>query len=213
MSRPLVVLCPSPDIARLLGRDFRWPVCEDEAHAHALVAQGFSVFSLSHPGRDLDIDLIELTEDLDHGSAHQHIAAAGLDPLKLNVDMGTFGWTQNGAGDVLLIKQAYGRGLWMLPGGEIQLREAPDKAVAREVKEETGYDVRVDRLIAVYGRHQHIGLYFACTAVGGEPRSEWDTEVADIGWFDPANPPEPASPVLPLLRADLDTGQAAARFF
>ena len=124
-----------------------------------------------------------------------------------------FAWTSDGAGRVLMVKQAYGRSLWMLPGGELHLQEAPDKAVAREAKEETGYEVEVERLIAVYGRQQHIGLYFACRAVGGEERTDFDTEVADVGWFDPAEPPAPPSPVIGLLRTDLAAGEVAARFF
>lgn len=65
----------------------------------------------------------------------------------------------------------------------------------------------------MYGRRQHLGVYFACSMVGGEARTEFDTEVAEMGWFDPADPPPGTSPVIPLLMADLASGSVPARFF
>ena len=214
MSRPVVIVAPDPDLAAALGRDLRYPALEHPDHVHAMVVQGFScVAACAVAGGEIDAELIELDDGLDIGTAHQQIWAAGHDLLKLNADMGVFGWISDGAGRVLLVKQGYGRQLWMLPGGEVHLREAPDAAVVREAKEETGYDVEVERLIAVYGRQQHIGLYFACRALSGEARTEFDTEVADVGWFDPTDPPSPPSPVIGLLIADLASGTVPARFF
>lgn len=213
MARPLVLVVPEPLLAQRLGGDFRYPVCAEADHAAALVLQGFSVVVHAQLDGDVDADVVEVEAGLDIGAAHQRIAAAGLDPLKLNADLGTFAWTKDADDRVLLVHQAYGRHLWALPGGEIHLREAPDAAVMREVKEETGYDVQVDSLIAIYGRHQHIGLYFACTATSGEPRAGFDTEIQGVGWFDPEDPPSPISPVIGLLRADLQGGAVPARFF
>lgn len=45
-------------------------------------------------------------------------------------------------GEILLIKNWLGRQYWGLPGGGIQKKEEPIQAVAREVKEETGLDIR-----------------------------------------------------------------------
>lgn len=213
MPRPVVIVSPDAELASVLGRDLRYPAVSEAAHVEVLVAQGFSCIAACSIDGEIEAELIELEDGLDVGVAHQRIWAAGHDLLKLNADVGVFAWTSDGAGRVLMVKQAYGRSLWMLPGGELHLQEAPDKAVAREAKEETGYEVEVERLIAVYGRQQHIGLYFACRAVGGEERTDFDTEVADVGWFDPAEPPAPPSPVIGLLRTDLAAGQVAARFF
>jgi len=52
---------------------------------------------------------------------------------------------------VLLIKRAGdpGRGLWSIPGGLVELGEKIKDAVHREVKEETGLDVRVGEIANV----------------------------------------------------------------
>jgi len=52
---------------------------------------------------------------------------------------------------VLLIKRAGdpGRGLWSIPGGLVELGEKIKDAVCREVKEETGLDVRVGEIADV----------------------------------------------------------------
>ena len=166
-------------------------------------------------GTDLpECHLVEIPAGIDVGEAHQLVAAApDLDPLRLNADVGAFAWVTDDKGRLLLVRSAYGYGTWGLPGGTIGLYEAPDGAVVREVGEETGYEVTVDRLLAVYGRRQHIGFYFGCSLQGGDVRRAFDTEVAELGWFDPAEPPPRTSPVLPLLLADLAAGQVAARFF
>ena len=40
--------------------------------------------------------------------------------------------------------------VWVLPGGGIEPDETPDLAAAREILEETGFTVKVDRLVGIY---------------------------------------------------------------
>ena len=60
--------------------------------------------------------------------------------------------------------------IWNLPGGGVESGELPTEAVVREVKEETGLDVAIDRLVGVYGKTDKDELVFAflCRIVGGE---------------------------------------------
>lgn len=44
------------------------------------------------------------------------------------------------------------RNAWTLPGGGLEPGEDPEKAVRREVREETGYRVAVDGLLGIHSR-------------------------------------------------------------
>lgn len=52
---------------------------------------------------------------------------------------------------VLLVKRGRepSKGLWSVPGGLIELGEKLEDAARREVREETGIDVRIDKLLGV----------------------------------------------------------------
>lgn len=55
-------------------------------------------------------------------------------------------------GKLLLIKRGAkpGQGRWSIPGGLVELGELVQNAVVREVKEECGLDIEVERLIDVF---------------------------------------------------------------
>ncbi|HWG00878.1 MAG TPA: NUDIX domain-containing protein [Trebonia sp.] len=56
---------------------------------------------------------------------------------------------KDGHGRLLLIRRGHepGKGLWSVPGGKIESGEPDGAALVREVREETGLDVRPGRLI------------------------------------------------------------------
>jgi 8-oxo-dGTP diphosphatase len=62
-------------------------------------------------------------------------------------------------GKILLIKRSKREkacpGYWEFPSGKVEYREDPNKAVVREIKEETGLQVKVIKPISV--RHYTIG--------------------------------------------------------
>jgi 8-oxo-dGTP diphosphatase len=58
---------------------------------------------------------------------------------------------------------------WNLPGGGLEIGELPTECAIREVSEETGLEVIVERLVGVYGKPGRSELVFAfvCRITGG----------------------------------------------
>ncbi|MGW1076709.1 NUDIX domain-containing protein [Streptomyces sp. NPDC002537] len=76
-------------------------------------------------------------------------------------------------------------GRWELPGGVLEIEEAPEAGVRREVWEETGVEVEVERLTGVYKNMTRgiVALVFRCRPVGGTARPS--DEAADVSWLAP----------------------------
>jgi len=93
------------------------------------------------------------------------------------------------AGKILLVKEK-ADGRWAMPGGWADLGDAPAAMVAREVWEESGFTVRVDKLIGIYdgNRIQPFEFYhayklvFLCSITGGERTTSIET--LDVDFFD-----------------------------
>ena len=85
---------------------------------------------------------------------------------------------------------------WTIPTGWADVGYSPSEVVAKEVLEECGLEVSVDRLFGVFDNHRnghpipHYTLLFACSVVGGELQGH-PLECDDIGWFDRDSPPSP----------------------
>ncbi|MEO6148015.1 MAG: NUDIX domain-containing protein [Sulfuriferula sp.] len=72
---------------------------------------------------------------------------------------------------------------WNLPGGGVEGVESPWDAVVREVMEEVGLEVRVERLIGIYSvpEQQVLACTFLCVPIGGNIC--FSAEADDIRWF------------------------------
>jgi ADP-ribose pyrophosphatase YjhB (NUDIX family) len=85
--------------------------------------------------------------------------------------------------EVLLVKRTTPRA-WELPGGNVAGSEAPEEALLREVREETGLDVRIERLVGWYRRtgfRPHRSPVYVCAPTGGRLRAS--VEAVDIAFF------------------------------
>jgi len=73
---------------------------------------------------------------------------------------------------------------WELPGGHVQAGESSVDALIREVREETGYDIAIERRVGDYvrtGFSPYTASVFTCRITGGALRPSVDTPV--VRWF------------------------------
>ena len=84
---------------------------------------------------------------------------------------------RNEGGEVLLMEHAFRRRYpWALPGGWMGRKEAPEVAVVREVKEETGLDVAVERLLTARTfAVPRLDVVYVCRVLGGTIRGSGET--------------------------------------
>ncbi|WP_374019066.1 NUDIX hydrolase [Paenibacillus thiaminolyticus] len=101
------------------------------------------------------------------------------------------GIVENEQGHILLVKTKHDG--WVFPGGQVEAGENLIDALCREIKEESGIDVEVSRLIGVYfntGTYKwHDGVTdvptklmrdYTCRAVGGQ--LSISEETSDVRW-------------------------------
>jgi len=87
-------------------------------------------------------------------------------------------------GSLLMVQrgQEPARGLWTLPGGRVDGGEYLEDALRREVAEETGVEVAIDRLLGIFevvgDQHFVILDYLATTSYEGDPRPATDAGAA-----------------------------------
>jgi len=102
----------------------------------------------------------------------------------------------NDAGELLLVQRA-DSGVWLYPTGWADIGYSPAEVAAKEVKEETGIECRVERLLMVLDGLRlgftTVPLYsivFLCRATGGELAAH-PLETSDVGFFAQDSLPSP----------------------
>ncbi len=99
-------------------------------------------------------------------------------------------------GKVLLVRRGVepSAGLWSIPGGAVELGETLHEALVREVKEETGLEVKPTRLVDVYNtiveregriQYHYVIIDYLCEYVSGDLQASSDVE--EVRWVDPSS--------------------------
>lgn len=101
-------------------------------------------------------------------------------------------------GRLLLARWVDGRRVaWTMPGGGLEPGEAPEDAVRRELREETGYSVKVGELLGIHSRVIPAGrrvqkadaplhtlrIVYRASVTGGRLRFEIDGSTDRAEWF------------------------------
>ena len=93
-------------------------------------------------------------------------------------------------GRVVLVKRRYEplAGQWSIPGGAVEIGETLEACVAREMLEETGFEVEVGPVVEVLDRISHddssrvlyhfVLVDYLCWPIGGELRAGTDVSEA-----------------------------------
>jgi ADP-ribose pyrophosphatase YjhB (NUDIX family) len=101
----------------------------------------------------------------------------------------------NQDGRILLVKRKYPprAGEWCFPAGFMEYDESPMECCIREVKEETGLEIKITGLFWVYSGHDDprshaVLILYLAEIIGGELASGDDAE--DVEFFDPTAAPD-----------------------
>ena len=92
--------------------------------------------------------------------------------------------------DRLLLVREKINGLWTLTGGWVDPNETPREAVEREVMEESGHEVRAEKMLALFDRSRQgyhpphpyrvFKLFIRCRLIGGNAKDSLETEEASF---------------------------------
>ena len=100
---------------------------------------------------------------------------------------------QSAAREKILLTRRADNGKWCLPGGRMEPGESASECCMREVLEETGLQVSIQKLAGVYtspdwvieyrdgNRHQLVAFSFVCEVTAGE--LQLSDETTEFGWF------------------------------
>jgi ADP-ribose pyrophosphatase YjhB (NUDIX family) len=92
-------------------------------------------------------------------------------------------------GDKVLLVRERSDGGWTLPGGWVDVNDAPSEAVAREIYEESGYRAKATKLAMLVDKNRHphppsvhhiYKLFFLCELTGGTATISNETDGVDF---------------------------------
>jgi ADP-ribose pyrophosphatase YjhB (NUDIX family) len=155
------------------------------------IAQNGLAFSRDPFDRSRYQELVELTATMLAAELDAPLATVrafwdgehGYATPKVDVRGGVF------RGDEVLLVRERADGRWTLPGGWVDVNDAPSGAVAREIYEESGYRARAVKLAALVDKNRHphppgvhhiYKLFFLCELTGGAPATSTETDAVEF---------------------------------
>ena len=114
--------------------------------------------------------------------------------------LGAYGICRDDSGRILLARLSVLEvdvGAWTLPGGGVDFGEHPDRAVVRELREETGLEGEIEAVAGIFshvysgsawaggGDLHFLGIVYAMRITGGELRDEVGGSTDTCAWFAP----------------------------
>lgn len=119
--------------------------------------------------------------------------------LSRPMTLGARAMVENEAGEILLVRHTYTKGLYF-PGGGVEKGETVYESMVRELEEEGGVKVmgRAD-LIGIFSNHRHMRndhvlLYKVAADAWTNCGDPIGREISELVWCDPSAPPEDTTP-------------------
>ena len=123
----------------------------------------------------------------------------------------------------ILLQRRADSGNWALPGGAMDIGERLAESAVREVKEETGFDVRIERVVGIYSDPGHVFAYddgevrqefsicLACAITGGSLRVSSESTAVEFFTFEEAAALQMHESIRRRIRDYLDNAPPALR--
>jgi ADP-ribose pyrophosphatase YjhB (NUDIX family) len=92
---------------------------------------------------------------------------------------------------VLLVREKSSK-LWTLPGGWADVNLSPSENVVKEIKEETGFDCKVEKMVGIFDKRKNnhtikwphaYKMFFLCS-INGLQKEYCKLEIIDVDFFD-----------------------------
>ena len=157
--------------------------------------------------------LAGLTIAADFTPERPYLADVGIATPKVGCSAAAF----DDAGRVVLIQRADNK-RWALPGGWAEIGSTPTENALRELREETGFEAEVERLVGIYDNkrfasvspYQFYICLFRARLTGGAATTSKET--LDVRLVDPADPPSDMSELQRTMLRDAASPPAHAVF-